>query len=370
MAHRSGADEMAAARRELGWEHAPFDIPADVRDAWRIVGLQGCRERRNWEGRLEGADPEHRAEFERCMAGDLPESLPEVLRNYKKVLCDQPLALATRTASQNVLEIVNAVVPETVGGSADLTPSNNTRTKEFEAMSAGSYAGRYIHYGIREHAMAAAMNGMAVHRGVIPYGGTFLTFSDYCRPSIRLAALMGVRVIFVMTHDSIGLGEDGPTHQAVEHVASLRAIPNLTVMRPADSVETAECWQLALEQRHTPSVLALTRQKVPAVRTRFYKENLCARGAYEIATSDKGKPSVVMFASGSEVQIALAAKSVLEMEGHAVRVVSVPSMELFLAQDEAIGPRCWARSRCASPSRPACAWAGRPSSAVTAPSSA
>jgi transketolase len=182
--------------------------------------------------------------------------------------------------------------------------------------------------------MAAAMNGMAVHGGVIPYGGTFLTFSDYCRPSIRLAALMGLRVIFVMTHDSIGLGEDGPTHQAVEHVASLRAIPNLTVMRPADAVETAECWQLALESRHTPSVLALTRQKVPAVRTRFYKENLCARGAYEIAASDKGQPTVVMFASGSEVQIALAAKSVLEQDGHAVRVVSVPSMELFFAQDE------------------------------------
>jgi transketolase len=329
-----GADEIAGARAALGWEHAPFDVPADIRDAWRIVGLHGCRERRNWEGRLEGADPELRAEFERCMAGDLPGNLREALRNYKKVLCDEPLALATRSASQNVLEIINSVVPETIGGSADLTPSNNTRTKEFEVMTAGSYAGRYIHYGIREHAMAAAMNGMAVHRGVIPYGGTFLTFSDYCRPSIRLAALMGIRVVFVMTHDSIGLGEDGPTHQAVEHVASLRAIPNLTVMRPADSVETAECWQLALESRHTPSVLALTRQKVPAVRTRFYKENLCARGAYEIAASDKGKPSVVMFASGSEVQIALAAKSVLEQEGHAVRVVSVPSMELFFAQDE------------------------------------
>jgi transketolase len=355
---------------ELGWEHAPFDVPADIRDAWRIVGLHGCRERRSWEGRLEGADPERRAEFERCMAGDLPGNLREALRNYKKVLSEEPLALATRSASQNVLEIINAIVPETIGGSADLTPSNNTRTKEFEVMSAGSYAGRYIHYGIREHAMAAAMNGMAVHRGVIPYGGTFLTFSDYCRPSIRLAALMGLRVIFVMTHDSIGLGEDGPTHQAVEHVASLRAIPNLTVMRPADSVETAECWQLALESRHTPSVLALTRQKVPAVRTRFYKENLCARGAYEIATSDKGQPSVVMFASGSEVQIALAAKSVLEQDGHAVRVVSVPSMELFFAQDEGYRASLLGKSRCASPSRPACRWAGSPSSAATAPSSA
>jgi transketolase len=201
-------------------------------------------------------------------------------------------------------------------------------------MSPGSYGGRYIHYGIREHAMAAAMNGMAVHGGVIPYGGTFLTFSDYCRPSIRLAALMGVRVIFVMTHDSIGLGEDGPTHQAVEQLASLRAIPNLTVMRPADAIETAECWQLALEQRHAPSLIALTRQKVPAVRTRFYKENLSALGAYEIAGSDQKRSSVVIFASGSEVQLALETKSTLDAEGHGVRVVSVPSMELFFAQDE------------------------------------
>jgi transketolase len=329
-----GAEEVAAARRELGWEDEPFDIPADVRDAWRIVGLSGCRERRHWEGRLAAADPELRAEFERRMAGDLPEKLVEVIRNYKQVLSQQPVSMATRSASQNVLEIINAVTPETIGGSADLTPSNNTRTKEFHAMAPGSYGGRYIHYGIREHAMAAAMNGMAVHRGVIAYGGTFLAFSDYCRPSIRLAALMGVRVVFVMTHDSIGLGEDGPTHQPVEQIAALRAIPNLTVMRPADSVETAECWQLALESRHTPSVLALTRQKVPAIRTRFYKENLCARGAYEIASSENGQPSVVMFASGSEVQIALAAKSVLEMEGHAVRVISVPSMELFFAQGE------------------------------------
>jgi transketolase len=329
-----GADEVAAARRELGWEHEPFDIPVDIRDAWRIVGLQGCRERRSWQSRLKAADPELRAEFERRMAGDLPENLVEVLSNYKQVLCDQPLAQATRSASQHVLEIINAVVPETIGGSADLTPSNNTRTNELQAMAPGSFAGRYIHYGIREHAMAAAMNGMAVHRGVIPYGGTFLTFSDYCRPSIRLAALMGVRVVFVMTHDSIGLGEDGPTHQPVEQIAALRAIPNLTVMRPADSVETAECWQLALESRHTPSVLALTRQKVPAIRTRHYKENLCARGAYEIASSEKRRAEIVMFASGSEVQIALAAKSVLDIEGHAVRVVSVPSMELFFAQDE------------------------------------
>jgi transketolase len=329
-----GAEEVAAVRSQLGWEHAPFDVPTDVRDAWRIVGLRGCRDRRSWQSRLEAADPEQSAQFERCMAGDLPENFGEVLRQYKKVLSEQPLAQATRSASQNVLEIINSVVPETVGGSADLTPSNNTRTNQFEVMAPGSYAGRYIHYGIREHAMAAAMNGMAVHGGVIPYGGTFLTFSDYCRPSIRLAALMGVRVVFVMTHDSIGLGEDGPTHQAVEHMASLRAIPNLTVMRPADSVETAECWQLAMEQRHTPSVLALTRQKVPAVRTRFYKENLCARGAYEIASSERGRASVVVFASGSEVQIALAAKTALEMEGEAVRVVSVPSMELFFAQDD------------------------------------
>jgi transketolase len=328
-----GADEVAAARRELGWEHEPFDIPADVRDAWRIVGLQGCRERRNWEGRLEGADPEHRAEFERCMAGDLPESLPEVLRNYKKVLCDQPLALATRTASQNVLEIVNAIVPETVGGSADLTPSNNTRTKEFEAMSAGAYAGRYIHYGIREHAMAAAMNGLALHGGIVPYGGTFLVFTDYCRPSIRLSALMGQRVIYVMTHDSIGLGEDGPTHQPIEHLAALRAIPNLNVMRPADSVECAECWELALLSKSTPTILALTRQGVPLLRTAHTEENLSAKGAY-VLSEPKGGRDVTLIGTGSEVALAVQAAKVLEGEGVRAAVVSMPCFELFAAQSQ------------------------------------
>jgi transketolase len=330
-----GAEEVAAARRTLGWSEEPFHIPTDVRDSWRIAGLRGCRERRAWQGRLERAEPEIRAEFERRMQGDLPERLADAVRDYKKTLSAAPSAIATRNASQNALEVINPIVRETVGGSADLTGSNNTKTKGFEAMAPGSYGGRYIHYGIREHAMAAAMSGMALHRGIIPYGGTFLVFSDYCRPAIRLAALMGVRVIYVMTHDSIGLGEDGPTHQPVEHLAALRAIPNLQVLRPADAVETAECWQLALEAGHTPTVLALTRQKVPPVRLRFYKDNLCARGAYEIARSDtKEDTSVVLFASGSEVHIALAARTQLEAAGHAVRVVSVPSMERFFAQDD------------------------------------
>ena len=326
-----GDDEIAAARTELGWEHEPFEIPSDVRDAWRIAGLRSSQSRKSWESRLGELDGEARAQLDRCLRGDLPSDFASALDGYKAELAKDQPALATRNASQNALDVINAIVPETIGGSADLTGSNNTRSKDMVAVTPDDFSGRFIHYGVREHGMAAAMNGIALHGGFIPYSGTFLVFSDYCRPAIRLAALMKLRVIHVMTHDSIGLGEDGPTHQPVEHLASLRAIPNVNVFRPADAMETAECWQLALEARETPSVLALTRQKLPAVRTEHEEENRCARGAYELRSSTEDAV-VSLFASGSEIEIAVAAKAMLDDAGMPARVVSVPSFELFNQQ--------------------------------------
>ncbi|TCT13319.1 transketolase [Tepidamorphus gemmatus] len=326
-----GAEEVAGARKALDWPYPPFEIPSAVRDAWRIAGLRSGQARRAWEKRLAAVDRERRGEFERRLRGELPVDLATAIREIKERFAAERPDHASRKASEMVLSAINPVVPDTVGGSADLTGSNNTLTPGLGIFSAKNYAGRYIHYGVREHGMAAAMNGMALHGGVIPYGGTFLVFSDYSRPAIRLAALMGIRVIHVMTHDSIGLGEDGPTHQPVEHLASLRAMPNLLVMRPADAMETAECWQLALESRATPSVIALTRQNLPAVRHAYSDENLCARGAYELVPAS-GNAMVTVFASGSEVSIAIAARSVLEREGVPTRVVSVPCFELFEAQ--------------------------------------
>ncbi len=328
-----GEEEIAGARKQLHWDSPPFEIPADVRDAWRIAGLRSSPARKEWEKRLAAAEANLRGEFERRMRGNLPPGFGDAIKAYKKTLTAEAPKVATRKASAMALEIINAIVPETVGGSADLTPSNNTLTKGLKEIKTGDFDGRYMHWGVREHGMAAAMNGMALHGGLIPYGGTFLTFSDYCRPSIRLAALMGVRVIFVMTHDSIGLGEDGPTHQPVEQLAALRAIPNLMVFRPADAIETLECWQLALESRSAPSVLALTRQGLPALRTEFVDNNACARGAYEIAAAE-GDAEVTLFASGSEVEIALAAKALIDAAGHPARVVSVPCFELFEAESE------------------------------------
>ena len=326
-----GEEEIALTREALNWAHEPFKIPEDILDAWRIVGLKSCRNRKDWEKRFEALDPEVRGEFERRVRGDVPAGLDAAIKELKQQLVEDKPKMATRKSSETVLEVINAVVPETIGGSADLTGSNNTKTSQTEPLTPDDFSGRYIHYGVREHAMAAAMNGMALHGGVIPYGGGFLIFSDYCRPSIRLAALMGIRVVHVMTHDSIGLGEDGPTHQPVEQLAALRAVPNLLVFRPADTTETAECWQLALESMHTPSVLALTRQGLPAIRHEFSEENLCARGAYELAPgSDDAQVSI--FASGSEVSIALDAKEALEDQGVSTRVVSVPSFELFAGQ--------------------------------------
>ncbi|MGI9351929.1 MAG: transketolase [Rhizobiaceae bacterium] len=326
-----GDDEIALTREALGWDHKPFKVPENVLDAWRVAGLNCCKEHKAWEKRYENLDPELKGEFERRMRGDLPVDLSDSILKLKKELAKEKPKMATRQSSQKVLEVINGVVPETIGGSADLTGSNNTKTSQTEPFTADNRSGRFIHYGIREHAMAAAMNGMALHGGLIPYSGGFLIFSDYCRPSIRLAALMGIRVIHVLTHDSIGLGEDGPTHQPVEHVASLRAIPNLYVFRPADTCETAECWQLAVESGNTPSAIALTRQGLPTVRTEFSEDNLCAKGAYELsAASDEARVSI--FASGSEVEIAIAAQGELEENGVPTRVVSVPCVELFEAQ--------------------------------------
>jgi transketolase len=323
-----GEDEVAATRQELDWPHAPFEIPAEIVDAWRQAGARGKACREKWQARFEAA--ETKAEFTRRMAGELPAGFGDAINAYKAKLAEDAPKVATRKASEMALDVINEVVLETIGGSADLTGSNNTKSKTQDVLSADNYGGRFIHYGIREHGMAAAMNGLALHGGVIPYSGTFLVFTDYCRPSIRLAALMEQRVIHVMTHDSIGLGEDGPTHQPVEHLASLRAMPNLNVFRPADAVETAECWQAALEDENTPSVIALTRQGLPAVRLSHEQDNLCARGAYELSAAD-GEAQVSVFATGSEVEIALKARDILQAGGTPTRVVSVPSWERFKA---------------------------------------
>ncbi|SEB55948.1 transketolase [Nitratireductor aquibiodomus] len=328
-----GAEEIAGARKALGWDAEPFVVPSDILDDWRLAGLHSAKERKAWEDRLAAADAETRGEFERRMRGDLPETFSAAMLEYKEKLAAEPPKVASRKASEMALEAINAALPETIGGSADLTGSNNTKTSQTGPISAEDFSGRYVHYGIREHGMAAAMNGMTLHGGIIPYGGTFLTFSDYARPAMRLASLMQIRSIFVMTHDSIGLGEDGPTHQPVEHLAALRAIPNHLVFRPADAIETAECWQVAIESRKAPSTLALSRQNLAPVRTSHEADNLCARGAYELAGSDDDA-RVTLFATGSEVEVAMAAKALLDAAGHPARVVSVPCFELFEQQSD------------------------------------
>jgi len=328
-----GADEIAGARKFFNWESPPFEIPADILDAWRTAGKASVKARTDWEGRLAKAEPKLKAEFERRIAGKLPSNFDAVIADYKKKLSTDKPKVATRKSSEMALEVINGTVPETIGGSADLTGSNNTKTSQTKNITPDDYGQRYVHYGIREHGMAAAINGLTLHGGLIAYGGTFMCFSDYARPSMRLSSLMGIRSIFVMTHDSIGLGEDGPTHQPVEHLAALRAIPNHNVFRPADAVETAECWQIALESEKTPSTLALTRQNLPTVRTEHSAKNLSSQGAYELATAS-GEAAVTIFATGSEIEIALAARDLLEKHGHPTRVVSVPCFELFDKQSD------------------------------------
>ncbi|MDB5662086.1 MAG: transketolase, partial [Sphingomonas bacterium] len=324
-----GADEVAAARQVLEWMHDPFVLPDDVTAAWAEAGRRGAPVHAEWAERL-AAHPD-RAEFERRMAGNLPEGFS--LKAHKDALIAKPQKVATRRASEIALEAINDLLPEAIGGSADLTGSNNTKTKSQKPLTAQDYSGRYIYYGIREFGMAAAMNGMALHGGVIPYGGTFLVFSDYCRPAIRLSALQQTRVVYVMTHDSIGLGEDGPTHQPVEHAMSLRMVPNLDVYRPADAVETAECWALALERADGPSLLCLTRQNLPQLRTER-GDNLIDRGAYRLVAATAAR-KVVILATGSEVELAVATAEALEAQGIGADVVSMPCWSLFDAQDEA-----------------------------------
>ena len=321
-----GPDEVAAARLTLKWPHPPFKIPVPVLEQWRQMGRRGGEVRKAWQTRLK--DSTQRRSFEDAIAGLLPNGWSHALDTFKETQIASGEAVATRKASESVLEIVNQEIPNTVGGSADLTGSNNTKPKNMEGVTASNFGGNYIYYGVREHAMAGAMNGIALHGGLVPYGGTFLVFSDYARPAMRLSALMGLRVIYVMTHDSIGLGEDGPTHQPVEHLAALRAIPNLSVFRPADAVETAECWELALSRNSGPSVLVLTRQNLPIVRQHAKQDNSCADGAYEILSSD-GTAVVTLLATGSEVAIAAEARDLLQATNTPTRVVSMPCWELI-----------------------------------------
>jgi transketolase len=326
-----GAEELAGAKAALGITYPAFEIPAATLDAWRAAGTRSQNVRGEWEARLAKSDKKD--EFTRRMSGALPADFSAAMAAYKdKLVADKP-KVATRKSSQMALEIINKVVPETLGGSADLTGSNLTNTPETLPFQANSRDGRYMMYGIREHEMAAAMNGVALHGGLIPYGGTFMVFTDYARPAIRLSALMEQRVIYVMTHDSIGLGEDGPTHQPVEHLSAMRAIPNLLVFRPADAVETAECWELALASTKAPSILALSRQNLPAVRTEASTENKSAKGAYSLV--GPADAQAVIFATGSEVAIAVEAQKQLNEQGISARVVSVPSMELFAKQSDA-----------------------------------
>tara|TARA_R110000824_G_scaffold390760_4_gene587582 strand:- start:1036 stop:3084 length:2049 start_codon:yes stop_codon:yes gene_type:complete len=328
-----GNDEIKLTREALGWAHEPFVIPQDVLDAWRAVGAAGAAKSAAWETRFKALPAAKQTEFAREQSGDLPAGFADTINAYKKKLSDEKPSWATRKSSEEALNVINAIVPDMVGGSADLTGSNNTKSKGQKPVTPTDFSGSFIHYGIREHGMAAAMNGMALHKGFIPYSGTFLVFTDYCRPSIRLAALMKQRVIHVMTHDSIGLGEDGPTHQPVEHLASLRAMPNLYVFRPADAVETAECWQAALEAKETPSVIAASRQNLPTVRVTHTDENLSAKGAYELSPA-KGTAKVTLLATGSEVEIAMEAQKLLEAEGIGARVVSMPCIDLFEEQSK------------------------------------
>ncbi len=324
-----GAAEIAGARERLGWSSAAFEIPEGVLQRWREAGKRGAAARSAWQRRVDKLPSEQRAEFRRLMSGKLPKDWTARVAELKeKLVADKP-SIATRVASQTALEVLNPAIPELIGGSADLTGSNNTRTKALNPVTRDDFSGRYVYYGVREHGMAAAMNGMALHGGVIPYGGTFLVFTDYCRPSIRLSALMGLRVVYVMTHDSIGLGEDGPTHQPVEHLASLRAIPNLLVMRPADAVETLECWAAAIGQSDRPTILALTRQNLPTLRTGSESENLSARGGYVLAEAEGGERQVTLIGTGSEVAIAMKARELLASEGVRAAVVSLPCWELF-----------------------------------------
>lgn len=324
-----GPDEIEGVREAIGWDHPAFEVPDDVYKLWKRPGRRGAKEQKEWKARLD--DHDMAGDFKRSMAGELNDGWQEAMQNYKDTLAREQPKLATRASSGNALKVLTESLTDMISGSADLEGSNKTRTPATSSeIQSDNYGGRYVNYGIREHGMAATMNGMALHGGIIPYAGTFLVFADYCRPSIRLSALMGQRVIYVMTHDSIGVGEDGPTHQPVEHVASLRAIPNLNVFRPADALETAECWEMAVACEDGPSLLALTRQGLPAVRDDASR-NESARGGYVLSPGE-GSDDIVLMATGSEVHLAMEAQAKLSRDGISARVVSIPCMEIFLEQ--------------------------------------
>ncbi len=329
-----GATEIAGARTALNWPHAPFEIPEDILNAWRTAGAQHDSTYTQWQQRFNALPAEQQTALSRRLAGELPASFASTFDALKKEWTNSKPNIASRLASGNVLDALTPHIPELLGGSADLSGSNNTKAKGVTIVSKDTYNGNYIHYGIREHGMAAAMNGLALYGGFIPFGGTFLVFSDYCKPAIRLSALMEQRVIYVMTHDSIGVGEDGPTHQPIEHIAALRATPNVHVFRPADAIETLECWALALSSVKTPSVLALTRQNLPTLRTEYTSENRCARGGYRLV-EPQGKEQVTLIATGSEVMLAVETQKLLAAQGIAASVVSLPSWELFDKQPAA-----------------------------------
>ena len=332
------AVQLAAAKAAYGWEHGEFVIPAHIKRAWAEIGARGAAERLTWEKNFSVLPASRQTQFNRIFAGECPKKLAAVVREIKKEAAQTLPKIATRKASENALKQINPIMPETVGGSADLTGSNNTKTEDMGVFSPENRKGRYIYFGIREHGMAAALNGMGLHGGIRPYGGTFMCFTDYARGAMRLSALMGVPTVYVMTHDSIGLGEDGPTHQPVEHLAISRATPNTLVFRPADQTETAEAWEVALGQQSTPSVMALSRQNVPAVRKEYKSANLSARGAYVLAEAT-GKRQAILMATGTEVSLAMEAKALLEAEGIGTRVVSMPCMELFAQQSDAYRKR-------------------------------
>ncbi|MGH1414480.1 MAG: transketolase [Pelagimonas sp.] len=326
-------EQNVAAKANWGWTSGAFEVPAEIKSWWDEVGSRGAAEREAWEARLSESSAARQAEFERVMTGGAPKRLSAVVKQLKKQISEEKPKVATRKSSEMALSVINPIMPETCGGSADLTGSNNTLTADLGVFDTDNRKGRYVYWGIREHGMSSAMNGMALHGGIRPYSGTFMAFTDYARPAMRLAALMKTPTVFVMTHDSIGLGEDGPTHQPVEHLAISRATPNTLVFRPADTVETAEAWEIAMRQTSTPSVLSLTRQGLPTVRTEHKNANLVEKGAYVLAESE-GKRQAIIMATGSEVEIALAARDLLQAEGIGTRVVSMPCWELFEQQDE------------------------------------
>lgn len=332
-------DQLVTDTKETyGWNYGPFEVPAEIKSQWEEIGSRGAAARQEWLDRFAKLSAGKQAEFDRAFAGDVPKRLASTIKALKKQISESAPKVATRKSSETVLEVVNPIMPETFGGSADLTGSNNTLTADLGVHDVDNRDGRYMYYGIREHGMASAMNGMALHGGVRPYGGTFMCFTDYARPAMRLSALMKQPVVYVMTHDSIGLGEDGPTHQPVEHLAMLRATPNMNVFRPADTVETAESWELALTTKTTPSVLALSRQGLPTVRTEHKTKNLTAQGAYVLADAE-GKRMAILMASGSEVEVAMKARELLHAEGIGTRVVSMPCWELFAQQEESYRKR-------------------------------